>query len=1083
MEAGVLNFTAEEFQILEDIEFDETIERPEKIRFYTLEEQTTDAYEKLMPKGRSTRFQRDKVKRDVDRIQELYQSFVMARPEDYALREPEASTSFSWVRPVYSVGDLRAYSWDTQWQPLYENVRQPNFYPAMLAALPHPFVDEGEGGPYPLTGATEMVNEAGKKSLRALANYEVPRTQYHSDRTISIVMDPAVGTADTVNFKGYFLSKRPLEIPNPLAEHPFLKENVDTFVPTSAPLKDVVPSLDAILTHAVPVTRDPYVEALPYLKLYDVKLSAIPWSTWKSKFPPAEPINMTEPPVPIAFPKPSSLSVPEKIAEAYGVKYSPGISVRLWLSNRLDGGGLVSELLRSMVMDNGSVELVPGVDLETAAYPTTTMEECGLAGKNFPDFATTGLLRRTWDSSGMKLQCVPLEFVKQERARAGYLGRKAWKETTGDDMKKVYMQRMAEVMPISMAPPKEAPTIKTPARPESIRRKEVLAIQNDPERYAEDKLKDLRVILRETTVTANVYTDMDGSFVACGHTLALLGGDLATDRRKFYDTWTARVDGFRVCRFCSEQINDDVYVDAEEFDEEGFLIRTSDSLPGKSYQTAGIADFVTGLRALQSLFLLDQPHDDAVFLVLSILQVLPTAENLEPLLKLGRQIAAVQFKTGSADQIARFQGMTGLATAAILLQSHIPRLIPRRTFGPRPLILSGYPRDAPAPAEYNIVDTLMGVLRKTFEAFPTSFTGPAKFVIRAILNKPGEVKTTVLALLSAKSPLMIRKKADGKMEPTMVPELLAQAKAYVGKEPVVEIPKTLIPVVLPPKEFGIIKAYPECPSALPIWTSGRDPGVLQNQVPLRQGIQAARNAVPVPPAVSARIEPAPISKAEIRTRLTTGSKLSTRIRVGDSLRTNELLASRLADLFLQPSGVRGIDPTQNAAELRDIAKGFVFEQLADIQTTPAKQTKLEEIRSKDIALYMLQADYRAEKTLANKLRASERLKIVEDLKKKSDTERELVQQLLAIGVAPYLVTRSDREDFAREAERIQDVIRAEELDLAQVDAEVGVGIARDNFDDGDADERGVDHGDYGDRAGLPAGRDYEAAVMDPEPSI
>jgi hypothetical protein len=62
MEAGVLTFTPEEYQILEDIEFDETIERPEAIRFYTLPEQTTDAYEKLMPRGRTTRFQRDKVR-------------------------------------------------------------------------------------------------------------------------------------------------------------------------------------------------------------------------------------------------------------------------------------------------------------------------------------------------------------------------------------------------------------------------------------------------------------------------------------------------------------------------------------------------------------------------------------------------------------------------------------------------------------------------------------------------------------------------------------------------------------------------------------------------------------------------------------------------------------------------------------------------------------------------------------------------------------------------------------------------------------------------------------------------------------
>ncbi len=53
------NFDPSEFQVLEDIEFDETIQRPEKVRFFTLTEQTTDAYEKLMPRGRVTRFQRD----------------------------------------------------------------------------------------------------------------------------------------------------------------------------------------------------------------------------------------------------------------------------------------------------------------------------------------------------------------------------------------------------------------------------------------------------------------------------------------------------------------------------------------------------------------------------------------------------------------------------------------------------------------------------------------------------------------------------------------------------------------------------------------------------------------------------------------------------------------------------------------------------------------------------------------------------------------------------------------------------------------------------------------------------------------
>jgi hypothetical protein len=64
-------FEPSEFQILEEIEFDELIQRPERIRFYTVQEQTTDAYERMLPRGRVTRFQREEVQREVDRLKEL----------------------------------------------------------------------------------------------------------------------------------------------------------------------------------------------------------------------------------------------------------------------------------------------------------------------------------------------------------------------------------------------------------------------------------------------------------------------------------------------------------------------------------------------------------------------------------------------------------------------------------------------------------------------------------------------------------------------------------------------------------------------------------------------------------------------------------------------------------------------------------------------------------------------------------------------------------------------------------------------------------------------------------------------------
>jgi hypothetical protein len=633
-----------------------------------------------------------------------------------------------------------------------------------------------------MTQPTEFVMMDGLYPRRGLPDYIIPRTQVHDDKTIDILMTPLEGSGDAVGFKGYYIRKRPLDLPNPLAEHPFLKENADAFVASTAPLKDVVPSLDAVLTHAIPVSRDPYGEAQPFLKLWDVQLASIPWSAWTSKFPPVEVVKSREPAAPIEIPKPSQLSVPEKIQSSYGVQYPPGLSVRLWLQQRLDAGGLVVDLLRSSVIDNGSVASVPTLDLPKAAYPDTTIEACSLEGKSFPEFVTTGILRRTFlekdkdPYASMKYQCVPLEFIKQERAQAGILNRLPWKETTGETMKTMYLKRLAEVTPMARLAVKEDPIPKAPASSNSVRRAEVLAIQSDGNRYADDKVKDIRTVLTGTTLTTNLYSDPDGGFVVCSHTLALLGGDLAANRQAYYDTWTARVDGFRVCKFCGEQINADVYEDVAEYDEDGFVIQMSEALSGPGTGPIGVVDYRSGLQTLERLFKRQTAHDDTVFLILSLLQVLPSADVLEKFLVLGRQVAAVQFTKGTPDVIARAQGTMGLATAALILQCHIPSLVPRRSFGPKPLIMSGYPRDSPeVTSDITIVDTLMGIVRKTFEAFPTTFGGPSKPLVKAILTRPGDVKTQALLMLSNKSPLLKRTISKGVTEPTFGPELLRTA--------------------------------------------------------------------------------------------------------------------------------------------------------------------------------------------------------------------------------------------------------------------------------------------------------------------
>ena len=1072
MESEFFNFDPSDYQVLEDIEFDETIQRPEKIRFFTLTEQTTDAYEKLMPRGRVTRYQREEVRKEIERLQELYGDYVIALPEDYRLREPSYGKRFSWIHPVYVSDELKPYDWNTQYAPLFDNLRLPGFYPRFLTSLPRPYGDGSEGIPYDITEPTDFVNREGKTPNRALPKYEMTRTQRHEDKTIDVVHVPVDGTEDIVRFEGYFLDKRPLDIPNPFPDHPFLKSNEANFIETTSPLNDVVPSLDAILTHGVPVTKDPYVEGTQYLKLYDVRLQDIPWSAWKSKFPPVDIINEAPAGEPIDYPKPAQLAPPDNVIEAYKSSYAPGVSVRLWLMNQLDGGGLIQELLRSQAIDNGSVQSIPGVDLEQAAYPESSLEECQLTGKNFQDFLITGNLRRTIQGNKSKYQCVPLEFIKQERARAGYLNRKPWAETTGDDMKKQYIRRLEEIRPVGSGKEKAEAVPKTPQRPDSIRRAEVLAILEDPRRFADDKARDIQEILRETSLTKNIYSDTDGLFVACAHTLALLNGDLEADRLKYYDTWTARVNGFRVCKFCGEQINTDVYVDQVQFDEDGMLIRKADAFEDTTFHGASVRSFAKGLESLRPLFLDGNAHDDMVLLILTVLQVLPTANKLEPLLKFGRSVASIQFSKGTADQIAKFTGITGIATAALLLQTHVPTLIPRRSFGTKPLVLSGYPRDSDKPGDYTIADSLLMVLRKTFEAFPTSFKGPAQQAIRAVLNKPSEVKTAVLNLLSAKSPLL---KGLDKL-PSPIPTLLTQAKTYHEENPVkVEVPKTLIPVLPPPKELGIINSFTECPSSRPIWTSGRFPQIVQATIQLRSGIQAAPNGKQVLPSVSDRVIPEPIPKDQIRGRLAKEKGIQARIPIRDTPLANLAIASRVSDMFFLNEPVRSVDPTEGASTLRDISRGILAETLSEVQKDAIKRTKLEEQRTKDVALYTLTADYKQEKANVNKLVASERMRFVQRMAQKTDTEREILQDLLKIGLAPYIISRSDREELAKEAERLREEVFRDEDMIQEIDSEVGVGQPRDVFEQGDEGLAGVDNGEYGDYVGVPSndGRDYE----------
>ena len=75
--ADILSFQPEEYEILEEFTFEEEIQRPDELRFFTLDEQLLDYFEKVLPVGKKiSKADYKRISKEVDRIRTVYQQSV-----------------------------------------------------------------------------------------------------------------------------------------------------------------------------------------------------------------------------------------------------------------------------------------------------------------------------------------------------------------------------------------------------------------------------------------------------------------------------------------------------------------------------------------------------------------------------------------------------------------------------------------------------------------------------------------------------------------------------------------------------------------------------------------------------------------------------------------------------------------------------------------------------------------------------------------------------------------------------------------------------------------------------------------------
>ena len=1081
-----LVFEASEFEIIETQEFEEELERPEELRFFTLQEQLTDYYDKILPKKKYIpRSEFKKIEKEIDRLQKVYDENIVVTPTDYRVDQSRKSVNVSWVHPIYAPFKYEKYSFAESWVPLFDKSRRdtPIYYNPLIAALPRPYNSE-EGTP--VTGM--LVDEEGMNSINALGTYTRTKRQLHEDSTYDIVTVPIPNTSDGMNSVGFYIGKRELEIPRPLSEHPFLSSNNSSKYITSENLNTVFPSTEAIMSHAVPTTTDPYGEGLKYLKLYDVRLNEIPWNSWKDRFPPVDSVP-SKTVVSVTFPSHESTAPSDELKKVYTHWYS-GLFPRFWLSEQEDGGVMVLKMLMTKAGDFG---LVPPEIAEkpVVQFPESTPEEC-LQTSNFEEFLASGVYRPPVykEDKGKKVVvtpgiCAPVTTIAQEKHDRVSNGKKAWSETTPADIIKEH-QKLLKIFQQSIEKP-VVPVYEKYEKPEySDMRRNVNVILSESIESA-DKLHKINLLVREFTVTDNKYYDDAKLYIMCMHTLAQLGGDLERDRNEFYNKWATIEEGYRVCKHCGEQINSDVFVSQDDFDENGNPIISHDVLEGDNvyHGESEVASFTSSLRQLKSNFDDSNAGEVLLYTILSILQIRPTESQLLPIIGNLREVSAAARKSAklSVPDKRRVEGILGIAAAVVLLQTHNPFLIPRRSFGSKILKLSGFPRDNTDPKDSPVLDAVLFAIKTTFEAFPNTFKEPIATVLRAIKTDQRKVRDETIRYIT---------QAHTKFKS----DFEAAKARYEVVEKEVEENDILLPIIVPkklefsPSERQGSEKMGECLTQKPLTTIAGKlmPSLVQDKLQLWDKLQPSANAEILIPEKFKYSYMFPDTK-EIAKNIKLGFP-KVKLDAIENFVKNEndgiallSLLNRVLDII---SGLEfpvryvipyrqfstSLNTHENPSLVRDAVRGMLYELFNTIKGDDKLIEGLRTAMNRDLNMRMILIKKEDAENEVNITRTKERETFKMRMRGMTDEQREITKRLLDIGIAPFIITNEDRELFAKEYNYEEPAIEPGNKE-AEFDEEAPEGgfTRRDGEDNDDLGDKGLpletDYGDYGDKADRP----------------
>jgi hypothetical protein len=579
--------------------------------------------------------------------------------------------------------------------------------------------------------------------------------------------------------------------------------------------------------------------------------------------------------------------------------------------------------------------------------------------------------------------------------------------------------------------------------------------------------------------------------------LRSLEGEFDRDPKLYVKQWGAEEGGKIVCRFCGDTISDEVFTVKDQFDENGRAIVSYARLDDKKRQFVSDHStrvFAESLFDLKKQFDLSQPAEDMLYLIITLLQVLPENDKLKPFLDLLKTEGAklkplIQSKDETKSANAQLVScLLGFSAAILLVQTHIPMLIPRKSVGPRPIVTRGFPRDTADLADAPFVDGVMNLLRRSFEQFPTTFKGASVVFIRVLIKSQKGLRTKVLSTLQKlaagpfKASLLLAKDMvrpmDTKEEPT-----------FNTFDP----PKYRFEAASDLKPTASLREDPyppfTCTDPLPAFYTGVRMFPLFSEVQIVAPIVPAPTADVLPPAapfpLQTGVPPTQLIRDRARIGLPRDWASPTYAKLVES--NDSIQLQKSLDILLDAIGLFEDAPADLIAKvraesrkaigdpsiLRDFFKGLLYELAQSLPRSFA--VRLERSLQSNLAIRAITTSETAAKSVRDKLRAEETAAYKKSLREMSDVGREITKKLQDLGIGVYLVTKNDRETFMRQLSlNLEGVEPPDENVVAPADGVQNVAPEDANQEDDlgeqgnaelneDGEEDDADNGDYGDR--------------------